>query len=604
MAEKMAEEESDRFFLEKEQLVEDIDSEYHYEEVPLDEEFVTQDIEEDLNYAVQVIQNKDLDLRAQQSAKGGTPKPSLTQRPEVVDDFVRNFLMRMGMHKTLDCFQTEWYELQEKGELKDKDVGAVPDVYTQNQQLNQQIQHLDQEVTRFRDAAFQAKDSYVKLRKERDYHRMHHKRVVQEKNKLIADIKRLKNHYASYEPTLRQLKQKYETAMKEKMLTKLERDRAMGQVQGLKNTLQGVKDMQSRQPSTLSSVPGSLGPTQQTLSRERASWEDKNKEQEKRHPNDTDFPPDNGVNPHLSQIKTPCAHLTRTGGFRLTNTFEAHAQAVSGVALHPRKQILATTSDDHTWKMWAVPSGDIIMTGEGHTDWVSDCQFHPGGARLATVSGDTTVKVWDFAKAKCIHTFIEHTHAVWGCSWHSCGDFLASCSMDNTSKIWDLNSLRCRYTLRGHTDSVNAIEFLPFSNTLITCSADKTLSLWDGRTGLCAQTFYGHMQSVNHVAFSLKGDRVASCDSFGVVKIWDVRTSSTVATLECGPHPANNLAFDPSGGVLAIASNDSTVRMYDIEKGKIASLSGHEDAVQCLVFDKAGEFLISGGSDHTVRIWS
>lgn len=29
------------------------------------------------------------------------------------------------------------------------------------------------------------------MRKERDYHRMHHKRVVQEKNKLITDVKRL-----------------------------------------------------------------------------------------------------------------------------------------------------------------------------------------------------------------------------------------------------------------------------------------------------------------------------------------------------------------------------------------------------------------------------
>ena len=38
----------------------------------------------------------------------------------------------------------------------------------------------------------QARDSYVKLRKERDYHRMHHWRVVQEKNRLITDIKRLK----------------------------------------------------------------------------------------------------------------------------------------------------------------------------------------------------------------------------------------------------------------------------------------------------------------------------------------------------------------------------------------------------------------------------
>ena len=101
-----------------------------------------------------------------------------------------------------------------------------------------------------------AKDTYVKLRKERDYHRMHHKRIVQEKNKLITDIKRLKNHYSSYEPTLRQLKQKYETAMKEKMLTKLERDRAVGQVQGLKSTLRNMEQYRSGSATTTQMAMG------------------------------------------------------------------------------------------------------------------------------------------------------------------------------------------------------------------------------------------------------------------------------------------------------------------------------------------------------------
>ena len=41
---------------------------------------------------------------------------------------------------------------------------------------------------------------------------------------------RLKRHYGSYEPTLQQLKQKYEAVMKERMLAKLERDRAVNQV--------------------------------------------------------------------------------------------------------------------------------------------------------------------------------------------------------------------------------------------------------------------------------------------------------------------------------------------------------------------------------------
>ncbi|KFV04757.1 Sperm-associated antigen 16 protein, partial [Tauraco erythrolophus] len=127
--------------------------------------------------------------------------------------------------------------------------------------------------------------------------------------------------------------------------------------------------------------------------------------------------------------------------------------------------ILVTGSDDHLWKMWALPDGNIIMTGEGHADWLSGCCFHPSGTQLVTSSGDTTVRIWDFSKCGCILT-----------------DFVASASMDNTSKIWDVNSERCRYTMCGHEDSVNSIEFLPFSDTLLTSSADKTLSLWDART--------------------------------------------------------------------------------------------------------------------------
>lgn len=40
--------------------------------------------------------------------------------------------------------------------------------------------------------AAKASATWDKFRKERDFHRMHHKRVAQEKNKLILDIKRLK----------------------------------------------------------------------------------------------------------------------------------------------------------------------------------------------------------------------------------------------------------------------------------------------------------------------------------------------------------------------------------------------------------------------------
>jgi hypothetical protein len=40
--------------------------------------------------------------------------------------------------------------------------------------------------------ASKASATWDKFRKERDFHRMHHKRVAQEKNKLVGDMKRLK----------------------------------------------------------------------------------------------------------------------------------------------------------------------------------------------------------------------------------------------------------------------------------------------------------------------------------------------------------------------------------------------------------------------------
>lgn len=49
---------------------------------------------------------------------------------------------------------------------------------------------------------------------------------------VIIFMYRLKRYYVQYELILQQLKKKYEVVMKEKMLFKLEKDRAVGQVAG------------------------------------------------------------------------------------------------------------------------------------------------------------------------------------------------------------------------------------------------------------------------------------------------------------------------------------------------------------------------------------
>merc|ERR1719265_786016 len=145
------------------------------------------------------------------------------------------------MKRSLEAFQTEWYEMQQRGQFKDTEVRAVPDIYFKNQNLYEEVVMLRQELEKTRAVATKAKQSWDKFRKERDFHRMHHRRVVQEKNKLIIDLKRLKKHYEQYEPTLTELRHKYEVAMKEKMLMRLERDRFLAKAESLQKQLAQVQ---------------------------------------------------------------------------------------------------------------------------------------------------------------------------------------------------------------------------------------------------------------------------------------------------------------------------------------------------------------------------
>mmetsp|Transcript_89492 Transcript_89492/g.186966 ORF Transcript_89492/g.186966 Transcript_89492/m.186966 type:complete len:584 (+) Transcript_89492:110-1861(+) len=577
-----ADAEKSHVILEAIELSEDSDDDFAYEELPDeleldgDEEETLDDINRLLAEAKPGAEGAGLGL----TVPGDSPA-KVQQRPQVIDDFFRNFLLKTGMKRSLETFQTEWYELQQSGKFKNSELEIVPDVYTRNHGLHEEVVLLRAEVEKARQVAATAKQSWDKFRKERDFHRMHHRRVVQEKNKLIVDLRRLKKHYEQYEPTLTELKHKYEVAMKEKMLMRLERDRFLSKVESLQKQLAQVQADTKEEGQVSTQEP------QQATSKKatQAPW-----------------PSEDRVNPYSNSN----FEAARVADLKKSQTFKGHVGAISRIAFHPKLPVVATACDDHTWKMWSMPTGELVLSGEGHRDWVSGVAFHPRGSLVATTSGDFTVKIWDVAKERCKHTLTDHNQAVWACAFHDMGDFLVSSSMDQTTKAFDMTTMKCRQTFRGHVDSVNYVTFQPFSNNVLTASGDKTVSLWDLRTGLCVQTFYGHSNACNQAAFNKKGDTIVSCDSDGIVKLWDVRVVSEYLQIDTGQHPANAACFDRSGKVLAIASGDASIKTFNVEdRVFVANLEGHDDSVQDVCFEPTSDkYLLSASSDATFALWS
>lgn len=324
--------------------------------------------------------------------------------------------------------------------------------------------------------------------------------MQQEKQKLNNDAIKNKKTYEQLQAEFDKYSTKYEAAVKEKMLMKLEKDRLIAKVENLELSLKQTKDEQDEQTAELK------GMTTQSPSKMVDVNSTKNEGNKLKKSTQviatvepTPIPQKDRFNPYLNEtFEATGSHL------QMLKPFKGHLMGVTSLSYNPKKDIVATGSDDTTWKLWSVPNGDLIMSGEGHLDWVGGVEFSPRGNLLATASGDGTVKLWDFANTCCAQTFTEHGQPVWKVNFHDTGDFLLSCSMDHTVKLWDLNIKKSRFTFRGHVDSVNSVMFQPFSQVFCSGSGDKTVALWDIRTNQCVQTFYGHNNSVNSSKFNIR----------------------------------------------------------------------------------------------------
>nr|WP_240496537.1 ElyC/SanA/YdcF family protein [Streptomyces torulosus] len=105
-----------------------------------------------------------------------------------------------------------------------------------------------------------------------------------------------------------------------------------------------------------------------------------------------------------------------------------HKGAVTSCAFSPDGSLLATTSNDHTARMWRVTDGAEQAVLSGHTGGVWDCAFSPGGTLLATASNDHTTRLWRVADSIELAVLIGHTDWVTSCAFSPDGALLATTS--------------------------------------------------------------------------------------------------------------------------------------------------------------------------------
>ncbi len=624
--------------------------------------------EESLTELKKHLETKAISSGAQQMIEQANEqgRNAMQKVAELPEDYVRNFMYHRGLIKALEAFQNEWYEFKLTGKLRPEDTIHVSSVYKQNEKMSEMLTSMREEVEKHQHTVSDIKRNFGQLTRERDYHRMHHKRLQHEKDKLIEEVKKMAKEMEKFEPIIKQSQAKVDVLIKEKSLAMIERDRLANKVKELEKKneelMAGSNTVRMLLPDSRSNSQtemykkkagsnGSISKASVT-SGGHASQEKPTSALKRTNP----FPEKDRHNP-FEKFGLLASEQTGMGSDDLPSyfdgssyvsqmkqmyTFKAHSGIVTGMCMSKDSSILATSSSDKTWKLWQFDSHSspsLLSTNEGHKNIVTGIDFHPHNKVFATCSGDNTVKIWDYEQDKCLATLKEHIQPVWSCQYHDMGNIILSTSMDHTIKLWDVEKGKSRQTIRHHSDSVKHGAWKPYSNTFVTCSSDKKIAIWDARHGICLHNFTQNA-AINHVSFSKQGNHIATCNSAGLVVVYDIRKMQVVKEIQIanqkkvvistkpGPNPKislNTVEFHLQPEIIVVGGNDGFVRVLDWSQDNVhqrvvpwmpSELPYNDPSssilpfveetgmnVCSLLFDTQRMRFLSSGSDGNVRLY-
>lgn len=255
------------------------------------------------------------------------------------------------------------------------------------------------------------------------------------------------------------------------------------------------------------------------------------------------------------------------------------------------------------WPMfatWDMVHGKLAQAYKGHSANVQRVAFSADGRRIASSSLDHTLRIWESKTGSALQTIKtddpsadasaleDPPGSVIDLTFSHDGRLVATADQSHQIKLWD--SATGRMVRKIPTFDTVDIEFSP-DDKMLAGGADHQVNIWDVETGEVARELTGHQRPVSAVAFSPDGRVIASSGEDDTVRLWDTATGAPIRTLTGHTSTVRGLAFSPDGRLILSGSADGTTRLWESDTGTwLATLISPRDLAEWLVVTPDGLF--------------
>ena len=285
-----------------------------------------------------------------------------------------------------------------------------------------------------------------------------------------------------------------------------------------------------------------------------------------------------------------------------------------------------------------LPVGAIARIDTGQKS-VNAIAYSRVANRLAVAAADK-IHIYDASTYKELMVFAKHTDSVLAVAFSPNGKFLVSGGSDKTVQLWNTDTGELLRTQKKHTGPVKAIAFTS-NGEKFKCGSNEDSAVWywypadvhsSGKSGsymptdVFTATAFASGSSTEARAFDSASVLDKNIVNFfaesgrnpeASIVLLDLEYSEGGGILSGHADTVNVLTLHVKRQILATGSADKTIQLWNIKDSRnplhvtkplhitqpLHILTGHIAQITAMDFSVSGEFLASGSSDKTVRLW-
>ena len=259
-------------------------------------------------------------------------------------------------------------------------------------------------------------------------------------------------------------------------------------------------------------------------------------------------------------------------------------------------------------------TGEELRSLRGIDFTVKTVRFSSDGTRIIAVNTEGNVWVWDTTDGELLFhvDFPKYSKID---DFHDYRPWLESNRFDNT---WSDNN-EARRLFEG--DKTASATTLQRPQDIVLFTADGSVKFYDGSLGAFKSVFFADSNfrdfKINppsarakdietdpfEAIFSNEGSRVVTSNVKGA-DLWDGASGNKIALLQSRQAAIACASFSPNGKWIVTGGVDHSARIFKAEHGEEAAvLTGHTETVQAARFFPDGTRVITSGFDGRAIIW-